>query len=117
MEVLRLDRSSAEFYALMGPVFGSRAIEKATHDRFFDDEGKRWYYVAGRGAASMCNGSIRNFWAGDGECASALLRAMLEDSHGLCGVVPRTHAVEFERLGFSVSGYKKNFIEVCYEKD
>lgn len=117
MEILRLTRASEDFYALLGPVFGSRAVERATHDRFYDDADKTWYYAAGRGAASVSGGAIRNFWAGDGECAEALLDAMLGDASRLQGIVPRTHAEVFERRGFDVNLYRKNFIEVRYEKN
>ena len=51
MPVLRMNRSSAGFYEIMGPVFGSRAIERDTHDRFYDDADKEWYCIPGEGAA------------------------------------------------------------------
>ena len=48
-----LTRNDEDFYRLLGPVFGSRQIEKITRDRFYDDEGKIWYVVPNKGAASV----------------------------------------------------------------
>ena len=54
-----LKRGDADFYALLGPVFGSREIEKITRDRFYDDTGKIWYVVCGKGAASVLGSTIK----------------------------------------------------------
>lgn len=53
MEIRKLIRSDEDFYAVLGPVFGSRLIEKQTKDRFYDDADKVWYVVQGKGAASV----------------------------------------------------------------
>ena len=116
MSIRRLTRNDADFYLIMGPVFGSRAIEKATHDRFYDDPGKLWY-VSEQSAGSVLNGVIRNFYAPDGVQALSLLRAMQADHKSLTGVVPKAHEGAFTACGFTVWAHSKNFIEVRYEKD
>lgn len=114
MQVMILTRDSEGFYELMGPVFGSRAIERATHDRFYDDAGKRWYCMPGAGAASVKAGSIRNFWAASPDAAAQLIEAMLGDCARLRGAVPRAYAEDFRRAGFGVSARSVNFMEVEY---
>lgn len=40
---MRIDRNNPDFYKVMGPVFGSRLIQRQTNDRFYDDPGKEWF--------------------------------------------------------------------------
>ena len=112
MPVLRMNRSSEGFYEIMGPVFGSRAIERDTHDRFYDDADKEWYCIPGEGAASVKHGSIRNFWASSPAVAAELLAAMQADCVRLSGIVPCAHREAFSQAGFSVRAHRVNFLEV-----
>ncbi len=112
-----LMRGDVDFYALLGPVFGSRQIEKTTHDRFYDDEGKIWYVKDGQGAASVSGVTIKNFYAENEHAACAILEKMKERHSRLDGIVPRIYQAEFEQAGFSVNEYKRNFMEVSYEQD
>lgn len=111
MKIRRTTQTDSDFYLLMGPVFGSREIERATHDRFFDDPGKVWY-VASEGTASVLNGVIRNFYAADEETALALLDVLTSEYANLRGTVPRTWRTAFLAAGFSVEDHSRNFIEV-----
>ena len=113
MQVLRLNRGNEAFYSVMGPVFGSRVVEQDTHDRFYDDPEKEWYVLPGQGAASVRDGSIRNFWA-VGDAADGLLAAILADYPRISGIVPRRYETAFRRAGFDTSGYRVNFMEVRY---
>lgn len=117
MEILKLNRKNENFYAQMGPVFGSRIVEQETHDRFYDDPGKQWYLISGQGAASVLNHTIKNFWAVNDEIALELIAAIQQDYEALDGILPRNYEFVFQRLGFRTTGYRKNFIEVSYEKD
>lgn len=112
MTPLKLTRDDANFYVLLGPVFGSRALEKETHDRFYDDPGKIWYLLPEEGVASILNGVIRNFWAADDRAAEMLIQALQQDAERLRGILPRIYEKPFRRLGFHTTGYRKNFIEV-----
>lgn len=114
MKILKLDRSSGDFYAYMGPIFGSRVIEQETKDRFYDDAGKIWYLIPGCGAASVLNDTIRNFWASTPEAARALLDELTRTYARLKGVVPNRHEGCFRDAGFSCAGHRKNFLEVRY---
>ncbi len=117
MRVQRMNRQSERFYEYMGPVFGSRIVQRETHDRFFDDPDKEWFFVQGHGAASVAKNVIKNFWAADEETAKALIACLQGNYRHLRGIVPATHESVFERTGFITKKYKKNFIEVCYERD
>lgn len=110
-----LVRGDRNFYALLGPVFGSRQIEKVTHDRFYDDAGKIWYVCPGRGAASVSGATIKNFYAESGETADRMLEKMKERHARLDGIVPKCYEAEFTRAGFTVTEYRRNFLEVSYE--
>jgi len=118
MQPRKLRQSDEDFYALMGPVFGSRSIEKATRDRFYDDAGKIWYLIPGKAAASVLENTIRNFWAEDGEAAKCVIEALKADYRRLRGVLPNQHETVFREQAFAVQGYRKNYIEVYWdEKD
>ena len=114
MKVMRIDRSSEDFYALMGPVFGSRVIEQDTKDRFYDDAGKVWYLIPGRGAASVLGETIKNFWAVTSETADLLLGTLTKEHRYLDGIVPNKHEKSFKDAGFTCLGHRKNFLEVHY---
>ena len=40
---MKMSRKDPDFYSIMGPVFGSREIQRKTGDRFFDDDNKEWH--------------------------------------------------------------------------
>ncbi len=80
MEIRKLTRADGDFYTVMGPVFGSRLIEKQTKDRFYDDAGKVWYVIPGKGAASLLGNTVKNFWAVNADIAEALIAVLQSDS-------------------------------------
>ncbi len=110
-----LTHNDADFYHLLGPVFGSRQIEKITRDRFYDDAGKIWYVLPDQGAASVMGATIKNFYAENPEAADAILEMMIKKHAQLNGIVPRIYQAEFEKAGFTVIEYKRNFMEVTHE--
>lgn len=118
MEIRKLTRTDEDFYAVLGPVFGSRLIEKQTRDRFYDDAGKVWYVITGKGVASLLGNTIKNFWAVNAAVAEVLINELQKDGEWLDGILPRTHTEVFGRLGFETHDYRTNFIEVYWhEKD
>lgn len=117
MEIIRITRDDPNFYQYLGPIFGSRQIEKETHDRFYDLPGKIWYIIPDLGAASRMDFTIKNFWAVNEQAAEALLKAMMEEEGSLLGTVPRKFEQVFLRLGFTAQDHQKNFLEVQYEKN
>lgn len=116
MGIIKTSRIDEDFYRIMGPVFGSRAVERQTHDRFYDDPGKIWYLLEDRAVASVLGSTIKNFWAVDAASADALLREILSEYRYLDGIVPAAHENVFCQNGFETAAYRKNFIEVQYEK-
>lgn len=117
MQIIRRTRSDPDFYQQLGPVFGSRKIERETRDRFYDDPGKIWFLVPDLGAASLLDGVIRNFWAANDEAAEGLLLSILAEAATARGIVPQAYRKAFEKMGFRTRPYQKNFLEVSHEKD
>ena len=123
MEIKRLTRDDEDFYEIMGPIFGSRLIEKQTKDRFYDDAGKVWFVIPGKGVASLLGNTIKNFWAVSEKAAQELIGALKaeqtrEGKKWLDGTLPNTHAEVFAGVGFEVAPHRVNFIEVYwYEED
>jgi len=101
MEILKLERNNPDFYRLLGPVFGSREIEKKSHDRFYDDPGKVWYLVPGQAAASVLENTVKNFWADSAEAGDALLQGLIQEYDSLHGIVPLCYSDLFEARGFA----------------
>ena len=117
MKVLRTDRSHKDFYRWMGPIFGSREIEKKSRDRFYDDPGKVWYLLPGQAAASVLGSTIKNFWADTEEDGTALLKEICPEYECLDGIVPLCYQESFEKMGFQCQRHRVHFMEVYYEKD
>ena len=117
MKVIKTDNKKKDFYKLLGPVFGSRKVEKETHDRFYDDDGKIWYVIEGMGAASVFDKRIKNFWAMNEEAAEQLLSSILKDASGLSGVLPLAYEGAFRRAGFRTEKHSKNFMEVFKDEE
>lgn len=115
--IQKLTRNSVDFYALMGPFFGSRRVEKDTRDRFYDDEDKTWYIRPGLCAASLRHGLLRNFWAANDDAADELIAALLEEAQTLSGIASDRYEGAFRRAGFLTHGYRRNFIEVVYRPE
>ena len=116
MSIRKITREDSDFYSVMGPVFGSRDIERASHDRFYDDPGKIWY-VSENAVASTLHHTIRNFYAKNIVSALPLIKGMMAEHGKLVGIVPRKHLEAFRECGFFVKEHSKNFIEVSYEAD
>lgn len=122
MEIKRLTREDHDFYMHMGPIFGSRLIEKQTKDRFYDDAEKIWFLIPGKGAASLLGNTIKNFWAVNEQIAEALIHALQEEMRKeagkwLDGTLPNTFAGTFEHEGFELSPHRVNFIEVYWHEE
>jgi len=112
MEILKLERNDPDFYRLLGPVFGSREIEKKSHDRFYDDPGKVWYLIPGAGVASVLGGTIKNFWADSAQAGDMLLMGLMQEYESLRGIVPLCYSCIFEARGFAIRKYRVHFMEV-----
>ncbi len=117
MRIRKLTHDDGDFYACLGPIFGSRLIEKQTRDRFYDDPGKVWYLIPGEGAASLLEGVIKNFWASSAGAAGELIAALQAEQKWLDGIVPRTHEETFRQRGFVTKDYRINFVEVHWHEE
>jgi len=64
--IIPITHTSKNFYAHLGPIFGSRKVEKMTGDRFYDDDDKIWYLYYDKGVpdtfVGILNNVIKNVW-------------------------------------------------------
>jgi len=116
MKVMLRRRGDEDFYSLLGPVFGSREIEKATKDRFYDDPEKVWFLIPGEAVASVSGHTIKNFWASTEEAALCVILEILPLHSSLDGILPTGWEGAFRRCGFTTQYHSKNFFEAHYEK-
>lgn len=109
------DRSKADFYGIMGPIFGSRKIQRLTTDRFYDDEGKTWHYGDGEGddigyVFSIKDSILKNAFIQDEQDAlNCLMDIIMEIS---TGKIPVCYRSVFERAGFDIIDAGKNYMTV-----
>lgn len=108
-------RKDPDFYKIMGPVFGSRKIQRLTTDRFYDDADKTWYYGDGTGddlgfVLSIKDTVIKNVYIEDVAAAAetlSILCAEVSESK-----VPARYRDVFEQAGFTVLDVGKNYMTV-----
>lgn len=114
-----LKRDNKEFYKIMGPIFGSRDIERKTKDRFYDDEGKVWYIDIKKNKVqvvfSIKDGTIKNFYCDDNAKAAKMLGEVRNDI--VSGIVPAIYEEVFASAKYQTSKHSTNFIKITGGKD
>lgn len=65
---MKITNKDPDFYKIMGPVFGSRLIQRETGDRFYDDDNKDWYISLDNlnnviAVVSVSNNVIKNIYS------------------------------------------------------
>lgn len=113
--MIRLLKNSADdFYKYMGPIFGSRKIQRATKDRFYDDDGKEWLLYLEGGSVlavlSMEKGTIKNIYGEDMEALAVLLEQSKADA--VSGIVPAIYTEQYKNAGYRVEGHSANFVKI-----
>lgn len=103
--IQKMTNRTPGFYELMGPVFGSRDIEKITGDRFFDDDDKIWHiHLSSNGALTACisikDDIIKNVWGQNEHDLFLLLKGVMEDVMG--GIVPNIYEHLYLEAGFTI---------------
>ena len=113
MKILRLTHESKEFYKYMGPVFGSRKIQRETGDRFYDDEGKIWFVAIVKGyvaaAISVKNRTIKNMYGSDKEITELITEAEAEADGG---IVPAIYSDACVAAGYVAVPHSNKFIKI-----
>lgn len=112
----KLNRTNPDFYSVLGPVFGSRLIERVTKDKFYDDEDKDWYVGEGTGdnleyVISIKDHDIKNLYIQNENAAGSALSLLLDEVSG--GILPDKYAEVLGEAGFTISPYSENFVSIA----
>lgn len=102
--ILKLTNKSKNFYSHLGNVFGSREVENATGDRFYDDDNKIWYLNYDGGTPNVfvsVDGSvIKNVWAESRVDLIRVLKQINKEVQITRSVVPLVFREEYLSAGF-----------------
>ena len=112
---MKMSHKDPDFYSIMGPVFGSREIQRKTGDRFFDDENKEWHvFMDSQGyvttVISVCNNLIKNVYSSNMDELTLLLKEICPEIKS--GIVPIAYTEIYKNAGYRVSESSKNFVEI-----
>lgn len=114
--ILKLKNTSKNFYLHMGPYFGSRKVEKVTHDRMFDDDNKEWWILFDKKHAvmsfvSISNNKIKNIYGEKAEFTVDILKKVFELVTS--SIVPSCYEEQYEEAGYTIVAEKtKQFLLV-----
>lgn len=102
---MRIKNTDKDFYNILGPVFGSRKIQRVTKDRFYDDDEKEWIIQVGKDkkviyAISVVGNTIKNIYSEDPEAMSIALKNLYGEV--LYGIVPAVYKNVYISAGYSV---------------
>lgn len=124
-EIRKLDRSDTDFYALMGPIFGSRRIAKEIGINVYDDSDKQFFAIMGdgfvigilsvRGSAISDCYTVPNYRR-KGMLDALLFTAVSGMNYAKATCTPASRGV-FEKAGFKPIKELKNFTIMEYKKN
>lgn len=114
-----LCRGDKDFYTVLGPVFGSRKIQRESGDRFYDDENKIWIVSTdGDGVftvvLSMAEGILKNIYIENSKEAAAILKEIKKDV--ISGKVPSKYVDTYKSAGYTVEEYTSKFVKIIGDK-
>lgn len=117
--VKKIKNSDKGFYGYMGKIFGSRAVQRETNDRFYDDDGKDWILSIYKGAVvavvSVKGDIIKNVYAEDTFALMDILSMIYPDVCG--GTVPICYKEIYAGVGYRIAEEKKNFLKIVGGKN
>ena len=99
----------------LGPIFGSREVERVTNDRMYDDDDKEWilYYKKGNPVAfvSVKGNVIKNIWGYDDECIVKVLADIKKDVRE--SIVTKHYKELYVKAGYKIVGeHSIHFIKI-----
>lgn len=113
---MKIKNKDPGFYSIMGPVFGSREIQRKTGDRFFDDDQKEWYIEFDNNeeilAIVSVDGNImKNIYGKDD---TSLLKILKELYYIISSsIVTSVYEELYREAGYDVIQHSKNFVKIC----
>lgn len=111
----RMKNTDPKFYEYLGPVFGSRKVQRITQDRFYDDPEKQWIITESRTGAvelaiSLKDNCIKNIYAENETDLITVLESLYSEVSS--GVVPERYREAFKKSGYALIDKSKNFITI-----
>lgn len=107
----KMTNKTEGFYSLLGPIFGSRQIQRVTGDRFYDDDDKVWYVDSDDMGKVTCVVSvkgnvIKNIYT---ENANAL-KEILQELRPLVkqSIVPVVYIDVYQETGYMIEDAGKS---------
>lgn len=115
---MKINNKDKDFYIYLGPIFGSREVQRKTGDRFYDDDGKEWYIHLESGhvdvSVSVLKGKIRNVYSENEKELTEILKEILHEVSS--GMIPVVYLKSFIKAGYTVDETKTkktmNFVPI-----
>ena len=114
---MKITNKDPDFYKIMGPVFGSRLIQRETGDRFYDDDNKDWYISLDNlnnviAVVSVSNNVIKNIYSKNSDELTRLLKDLYYITES--SVVPLIYRDSYIDAGYATTTHDhlKNFIVI-----
>lgn len=108
-----MNSKTEKFYEFMGPVFGSREVQRTTGDRFYDDPDKTWWiYINDKqvvAVLSVKGSEIKNVY-GEREYLAILLKEVYPFVSS--GIVPCIYREIYDSTGYKVSEKSSNYVNI-----
>lgn len=116
-KIRKLNRSDIDFYALMGPIFGSRTIAKEVGINIYDDDGKQFFVAIANhcvvGLASVRGSVISDCYTVLDHRKKGILSRLLFEALGNMNYAKATCTMlsrcVFKKFGFKPIKELKNF--------
>lgn len=113
--IKRMNNREPDFYKYLGPVFGSRKIQRSTKDRFYDDNGKEWILNINDtedilAVLSVSDDEIKNVYADDNHALAELLKTVYPFIRS--GIVPSIYREQYQESGFLVLEHSTNYVNI-----
>lgn len=121
LKIRTMSNDSQGFYQLLGPLMGSRAVEKEVGIRLYDDSDKEWYLAfiddALAGVASVRGNVVSDCYVKpqyrDKGAMTRMLQSIMKNHHGALRATCTGMSVGiFERAGFILKSRTKNFYKM-----
>lgn len=112
----RIKNTDTAFYDIIGPVFGSRKIQRVTKDRFYDDDEKEWIVQLDSNknivyVISVTDGIIKNIYSESPEATTDALKEIYNEIS--YGVVPVVYKALYISAGYGIEESEMvNFVRI-----
>lgn len=112
----RIKNTDSGFYDILGPVFGSRKVQRVTKDRFYDDDEKEWLIQVDPDgnvvyAIAITDGIIKNVYSESPKPTSDALKSIYDEIY--YGIVPAVYKDIYISAGYGTEdGKMVNYIKI-----